>query len=176
MVTEGGWLAALVGPDEPDGERSPRPDPDVRHRDGVPWNEAPIPRRLHRCSVQTSGWTGPAGLTQILRCACGAIADGIDVKAARAVRPSWLAEQRCWKERNQRRRRPVRRKRFALLALAVLPLGACSWFDDDSDGGSTRGEQLYVETVEVNGREVACVVYDSNSDHGALDCDFEADR
>lgn len=63
--------------------------PELHHLDGVPWFEAPIPRRLHRCRVQTDGWVG---LHQVQRCACGAIRAG-----------------RRWRERNSRQRpaRPV---------------------------------------------------------------------
>lgn len=45
-------------------------DPDIQHLDGVAWHDAPIPRRQHRCWVQTSGWIG---LSQYCRCACGAV-------------------------------------------------------------------------------------------------------
>lgn len=65
--------------------------------------------------------------------------------------------------------------RLLALAALTLPLAACDWFSDGSDGGSTQGEQLYVQVVEVNGREVPCVVYDSNSDQGAVDCDWGAE-
>lgn len=37
---------------------------------GVDWYDAPIPRRFHRCRVQTDGWVD---FTHIQRCACGAI-------------------------------------------------------------------------------------------------------
>ena len=38
----------------------------ISHRDGVPWWEAPIPSRFHRCSAQT------VSLVQgVARCACG---------------------------------------------------------------------------------------------------------
>lgn len=37
---------------------------------GVPWAEAPIPPRIHRCYAHTTGWIG---FDQIQRCACGAI-------------------------------------------------------------------------------------------------------
>lgn len=39
--------------------------------EGVSWHEAPVPGRLHKCSVQTKGWINY--FTQVFRCACGAI-------------------------------------------------------------------------------------------------------
>lgn len=59
-------------------------EPDIRHRDGIPWYEAPVPRRLHRCTWQSSGWVG---FHQIVRCACGAYYD---------------ASRKRWFDRNQR--------------------------------------------------------------------------
>lgn len=53
------------------GYRSPAGDFEMHHLDGVPWNEAPMPPWLHRCKVQTYGYTGY--FTLIERCACGAI-------------------------------------------------------------------------------------------------------
>jgi len=44
---------------------------EMTHRDDVPWWEAPIPRRLHRCSAQTTGWRNILDLVE--RCACGGI-------------------------------------------------------------------------------------------------------
>lgn len=59
---------------------------DFRHKNGLWWHEAPLPRRRHRCQVQSSG-TLPSG-TFIERCACGAARlDGI-----------------LWIERNSRRK------------------------------------------------------------------------
>jgi hypothetical protein len=52
---------------------------------GVPWWEAPIPRRWHRCKPQTKGWSG----RMVFRCACGASA---------------VDDTRHWFDRNQRRR------------------------------------------------------------------------
>lgn len=43
--------------------------PYVEHLDGVPWHEAPIPRRWHRCRAQTTAWDRGR---RVLRCACGA--------------------------------------------------------------------------------------------------------
>lgn len=40
------------------------------HQDGVPWHEAPIPRRLHRCKAQSDEWFG---FTLYQKCACGAV-------------------------------------------------------------------------------------------------------
>jgi hypothetical protein len=37
--------------------------------EGVWWDQAPKPRRWHRCRPQTWGWIG---LSQFFRCACGA--------------------------------------------------------------------------------------------------------
>lgn len=37
---------------------------------GVPWNEAPLPPRMHKCWAQTTGWIG---FEQVQRCACGAL-------------------------------------------------------------------------------------------------------
>lgn len=39
------------------------------HLDGVPYWEAPVPRRLHLCTAQTRGWCGY--FTLVERCACG---------------------------------------------------------------------------------------------------------
>lgn len=40
----------------------------IIHRDGVKWSDAPLPRRLHRCTA----WTTAVRLG-VLRCACGAM-------------------------------------------------------------------------------------------------------
>ena len=45
-------------------------DPDMEHRDGIPWHDALIPPRFHRCYAHTSGWVG---FDKVLRCSCGAI-------------------------------------------------------------------------------------------------------
>lgn len=52
------------------------PDPDhttfdfeVYHRDGIPWNRAPIPPDDHTCQTQTDGYRY---ITHFQRCACGA--------------------------------------------------------------------------------------------------------
>lgn len=55
-----------------DSERY-RPDPEnprIRHLDGIPWHEAPLPRRFHRCRSQTQGWLTLIDFTRY--CACGA--------------------------------------------------------------------------------------------------------
>lgn len=46
-------------------------DTDREDLNGVPWWDAPIPHRLHRCTVQSRGWIN--WLTRVERCACGAI-------------------------------------------------------------------------------------------------------
>lgn len=43
---------------------------DTRHLDDIWWHQAPVPAPNHECWAQTSGWIG---LTQIERCACGAV-------------------------------------------------------------------------------------------------------
>lgn len=70
----------------------------------------------------------------------------------------------------------TRTRRLLVLAALALPLGACGWFDDRGEPSTdTRNQQLYVEVVDVNGREVPCVVYDSNRDAGSVDCDWGAE-
>ncbi|MCW2300614.1 hypothetical protein [Rhodococcus erythropolis] len=46
-------------------------DPQIEHRDGIEWHQAPVPPRWHRCKAQTRGWMNL--FTYIERCACGAI-------------------------------------------------------------------------------------------------------
>jgi len=58
----------------------------ILHLDGVPWWEAPLPRRWHRCRVQTSGLLHPGELVE--RCACGA----------------FRLNGRYWIDRNERRK------------------------------------------------------------------------
>ena len=60
---------------------------DIKHLDGIPWHEAPLPPRFHRCKPQTKGWVG---FSQVNRCACGAIKD--------------VGTQRGWCEKNSRRK------------------------------------------------------------------------
>lgn len=43
----------------------------IWNRDGIDWADAPKPRRLHRCFVQTRGYL--RYFTCVDRCACGAI-------------------------------------------------------------------------------------------------------
>lgn len=43
---------------------------DTRHLDDIWWHQAPVPAPNHECWAQTSGWID---LTQIERCACGAV-------------------------------------------------------------------------------------------------------
>jgi hypothetical protein len=61
---------------------------EVRHRNNLPWYDAPLPRRWHRCRPQTDGWLN---LTRVQRCACGAIRD--------VYRGRWS----CWVWKNTRR-------------------------------------------------------------------------
>lgn len=66
---------------------APSPDPH-QHRDGIPWHNAPIPHRWHRCKTWTTGSTRNLALVE--RCACGAIRlDG---------------EGHPWMDRNSRRK------------------------------------------------------------------------
>ena len=44
---------------------------EIEHLDGVPWHEAPQPRRFHRCWPQTQGWVNY--FDRVRRCPCGAI-------------------------------------------------------------------------------------------------------
>jgi hypothetical protein len=44
----------------------------LHHAGGVPWWEAPLPRRWHRCWAQTVGFADG----YICRCACGAVSHG----------------------------------------------------------------------------------------------------
>lgn len=62
----------------------------VTHLDGVPWHQAPTPRRLHRCSARTTGWLNL--LDRVDRCACGAI----------RVQPAFARKSSRWRERNSR--------------------------------------------------------------------------
>jgi hypothetical protein len=47
----------------------------LEHRDGIPWHEAQIPRRWHKCVIQTRGLvtTDKMGPVHVTRCACGAV-------------------------------------------------------------------------------------------------------
>jgi hypothetical protein len=63
---------------------------EVAHVGGLPWHEAPRPRRWHFCRPQTFGWIG---FDQVDRCACG---------ASRANGGRWV-------RRNSRRRDATRR-------------------------------------------------------------------
>jgi len=66
--------------------RSDDASTEISHRNGVPWHEAPLPRRWHFCEVQTRGWRGY--FTLVERCACGAIS----------------IDDGRWKDKNSRRR------------------------------------------------------------------------
>lgn len=65
--------------------------PLVFHLDGIPWNEAPVPRRWHRCWIQTWGYAGVTFHPIVNRCPCG------------ATRFPTISEH--WSDRNTRRRR-----------------------------------------------------------------------
>lgn len=52
------------------GYRSPDGKMEVEHLEGVPWHDAPLPRRFHRCWPQTRAWMNY--FERIERCACGA--------------------------------------------------------------------------------------------------------
>lgn len=57
-----------------------------------------------------------------------------------------------------------------VLAVAVLALAACT--DDGADPGASRtSDRLRVERIEVDGREVNCVVYAAGH-KGGLSCDW----
>lgn len=58
---------------------------EIEHKDNIPFWQAPVPRRWHKCSAQTRGWSG---LNFVERCACGAI-----------------RFEGCWIERNSRRKK-----------------------------------------------------------------------
>ena len=73
--------------DDPKNART-GPTTTQSHLNGVPWFEAPTPRRWHRCRAQTIGWLG---FEQVERCACGAIRGG---------------GYRTWLERNSSRKSP----------------------------------------------------------------------
>lgn len=46
----------------------------ILHLNGVPWYDAPIPRRFHRCFVQTDSRNFLTNSVQ--RCACGGVRFG----------------------------------------------------------------------------------------------------
>lgn len=57
--------------------------------DGIPWHEAPLPRRWHRCKAWTRGCVSI--FTYVERCACGSI----------------RLDRLVWIEKNQRRKEEV---------------------------------------------------------------------
>lgn len=64
-------------------------EPYEEHLNGIPWDQAPIPRRWHRCKAQT---VRHMGLMSVMdRCACGAYRD----------------ESGRWRLKNARRRRKL---------------------------------------------------------------------
>jgi hypothetical protein len=75
---------------------------DITHQDGVAWHDAPIPPADHHCWPQTMGWVGEWGLTQILRCPCGAIARGSDIKICREMGMAPEEQDKRWDRRNSR--------------------------------------------------------------------------
>lgn len=85
----------------------------IEDMDGVPWHQAPRPRRRHRCTAQTRALT--SRMRYVERCACGAI------RIDRAV----------WLERNSRRHqvgrratgRRLRRNARAWFGVGVIVLG-----------------------------------------------------
>lgn len=42
----------------------------IEHLNGVPWHDAPLPKRQHRCKAQTRGFVNSQW---VFRCACGSI-------------------------------------------------------------------------------------------------------
>jgi hypothetical protein len=84
---------------------------DIKHKDGVPWHQAPVPPADHECWHQTTGWIG---VNQWARCPCGAIADALDLKVYLEVygdlpldtrkRYGTTVDRGIWMERNSRRR------------------------------------------------------------------------
>jgi hypothetical protein len=60
---------------------------EVEHFHGIPWHDAPVPSRFHRCRVQTRGYIHY--FTPVQRCACGAIR---------------MDNHRRWLDRNSRRK------------------------------------------------------------------------
>lgn len=70
----------------------------VRNLDGVPWYDAPVPRRLHRCFAQTIGNESDLiGVVRTIeRCACGSISivDWRDLNRA--------VHMNNWAQRNSR--------------------------------------------------------------------------
>lgn len=70
----------------------------VRHLDGVPWHDAPVPRKLHRCFAQTIGDESDLlGIVRTIeRCACGSISivDWRDLNRA--------VHMNNWAQRNSR--------------------------------------------------------------------------
>jgi hypothetical protein len=44
---------------------------EIRSKDGVPWYEAPLPRRWHFCEPWSAGTDDDLG--QVDRCACGGV-------------------------------------------------------------------------------------------------------
>jgi hypothetical protein len=49
---------------------------EIHNLDGVDWCSAPPPPAKHEHWAQTWAWYGPAGLSYVERCPCGAFGDG----------------------------------------------------------------------------------------------------
>lgn len=69
--------------------KAPDGSVEVHNLNGISWIEAPIPRKWHKCWVQTWGWTGY--FNKVYRCACGAISN----------------DRKVWIEKNTRTRVPT---------------------------------------------------------------------
>jgi hypothetical protein len=64
-------------------------------------------------------------------------------------------------------------KKIALCIFAVLALAGCSDDRTGEDGG-TNGHRLYEEHVQIDGRDITCVVYDDQTyKQGGVSCDFK---
>lgn len=133
---------------------------DISHRDGIPWYDAPVPPRDHRCFGQTSGWIG---LTQYIRCPCGGIAQGIDLKPYENRRaPGDDAWNRLWLERNARKEDTMTddpSERKLRLAEAVRP------YDQDADTSHDPIVELQGEVEELRAELMA--TYDKAEAYGA---------
>ncbi len=80
---------------------------EMEHLDGIPWHEAPLPRRLHLCRAQTIGYVNYFDVIE--RCACGAIRRG---------------GKGFWLEKNERRKdeAPAGHRDVSLLVSSVICL------------------------------------------------------
>jgi hypothetical protein len=72
-------------------------------------------------------------------------------------------------------RRLWRNTALVILGMSTaIALAVVFWPFESGSHPAEPGRQLFVEHVTIDGLEVPCVVYDSNSDAGAVDCAFEA--